>query len=84
MTQDWRLADGCSGRAVPCVTCHTPPLRGRTKKAHRALPAVPEIAHVRYECLRLQVGSVRIGSVCTCVFGVRLLDNRDGGILEYL
>jgi hypothetical protein len=36
------------------------------KKAHTALPAVPEIARVHCQCLRLQCGAVRIG-VRACV-----------------
>jgi len=34
---------------------------GRTKKAHKALPNVPEIARVRCPCRSLRFGSVRIG-----------------------
>ena len=33
------------------------------KKAHADLPDVPEMAHVRYQCLCRECGSVRIGSV---------------------
>jgi hypothetical protein len=47
---------------APAVACRrSPRLRVlNTKKAHRDLPAVSEIARVRCQCLRLQCGSVRI------------------------
>jgi len=44
---------------VPCVVWHSPPYAGN-KKAHVDLSAMPEIARVRCQWLRLECGSIRI------------------------
>ena len=49
-----------------------PPTRSNNKKAHLDLPEVPEIARVRCQCLTLQFGSGRVGSISTCGSTIRL------------
>jgi hypothetical protein len=46
---------------APPVECRRPPRLGMlNKKVHADLPTVPESAHVHCQCLRVQVGAVRI------------------------